>query len=160
MKPIARHSLLAAALVLTLVAVWQTSRTDTAAPAHPARPAPGAPPASLPSAVTPERLDWSEVNVFAAHDWQPPAAAALDETQAAAPPPKPQAPPLPYRYIGRWEENGELTVFVSRDNEPTSIHARQLLDKDWLVDGITPTRVTFIYIPLKQRVVMALENPA
>jgi hypothetical protein len=158
MKPSLRHGLLGAALLLTLLAVWYSARTaPPEAPATPARLAQPAAAAAAPPAS--ERLDWSDVDVFATHDWQPPAAVALDATQVAAPPRKPQAPPLPYRYIGRWEENDELTVFVSRDNQPTSIHARQLLDKDWLVDGITPTRVTFIYIPLKQRVVMTLENP-
>lgn len=158
MKPSLRHGLLGAALLLTLLAVWYSARTaPPEAPATPVRRA--QPVAAVAAPHASERLDWSDVNVFAAHDWQPPAA-ALDDSVAAVAPRRPQAPPLPYRYLGRWEENGELTVFVSRDNQPTSIHARQLLDKDWLVDGITPTRVTFIYIPLKQRVVMALENPA
>jgi hypothetical protein len=165
MKP--RHGLLAAALALTLAAVWQGSETDAPAIFDGARredappalvganplPAPRLAPAQPKLAAG--RMGTSRIDLFAPRDWRPP-----PPVEAAVEPPKPRMPPLPYRYIGRWEETGSLTLFFSRDGRPTPIHAGQVLDGEWRVDRITPQRVEFTYLPLETRAVMALENPS
>ncbi len=69
----------------------------------------------------------------------------------AAKAPAPVAPPLPYSYMGKLIEAGELTVFLTRQNKPYVIHPGDILDDQYRVDIIRPTLVEFTYLPLKQK---------
>jgi hypothetical protein len=46
---------------------------------------------------------------------QPVAARAAPQVSTPAPPPRPVAPPLPYTYMGRIREQGQLSVFLTRN---------------------------------------------
>ena len=105
-------------------------------------------------------------NPFARHSFAPKAEPAQ---QAAARPPT--APPLPFRYLGKMIEDGELAVFLARGDESFSLKAEaatpgkkqpksrgQKLDEEYRVDKVTENRVTFTYLPLK--IQQTLEIPA
>lgn len=72
------------------------------------------------------------------------------------PPPKvakpepPTAPPLPYVYMGKMIENGELTIFLTRNNKPYVVHSGDVLDNEYHVNAIRPPLVDFTYLPLQQ----------
>lgn len=70
---------------------------------------------------------------------------------ASAEPPKPVAPPLPFRYMGRLTENGKTEVFVLRGEDIISIAPGQKIDAEYRVDGITDTAISMTYLPLKTR---------
>lgn len=76
----------------------------------------------------------------------------------------PEAPPLPFRYVGKMIEDGNLAVFLARGEDSYSVHAgqgqkrRQQLDEQYRVDKVTETSVTFTYLPLKTK--QTLDIPA
>ena len=68
-----------------------------------------------------------------------------------APPPKPTAPPLPFKYMGSFEEpsSGKLIVYLSKggDSFPVS-PGDKFDDKQYLFDGIEKGRIAITYLPL------------
>jgi hypothetical protein len=85
------------------------------------------------------------------------------ETAAAQPPAPPQAPPLPFRYLGKMIEDGELAVFLARGDESYSIKKPATkkghrLDDNYRIDKVTEERITFTYLPLK--IQQTLDIPA
>lgn len=101
-----------------------------------------------PPTATPLRMPLAQApsTLFGAHSWQPPPAPAPE--MAPAPP---QAPPLPFRYMGRLEEDGQVTVFLQEANQP---HTRVVRQGDKLnqyrVDEVTAQGVRFTYLPLNE----------
>jgi hypothetical protein len=83
------------------------------------------------------------------------AAAASGARVAAAPS---GAPPLPFRYLGKAIEDGQLSVFLMRGNDSYTLHGRQALDDEYRVDKVTETQVVFTYLPLKTK--QTLDIPA
>ncbi len=112
-----RHAWLAAAvLALALLAGWWANRaTEPEAPPVPVPPSPtgvpAAPPAGrLPPAQKAEAAPAAPgqaVDIFAVHTWEPP-----PPPMAAFVPSPPQAPPLPFRYMGRIADPGQPQVFL------------------------------------------------
>jgi Tfp pilus assembly protein PilP len=96
------------------------------------------------------------VDPFARRSFAPKLEAAREAPQA------PTAPPLPFRYVGKMIEDGELQVFLARGEESYSLRAGQKkgqkVDEQYRVDKVTENRVTFTYLPLKTQ--QTLEIPA
>ena len=70
--------------------------------------------------------------------------------QRAAAPAKPEAPPLPFRYVGKMIEDGKLAVFLANGDEAVTAIAGQQIG-DYRVDAVTETEVRFTYLPLKTK---------
>jgi hypothetical protein len=154
-----RSKFLGGALALSLAATgWLSARENGAvevAEAVPSsRPAqalkPDAPPAG--SAATPdlqlERLLRREAgqgitDLFAAKTWQAPAPQLKSEPVAA-----PSAPPLPFVYLGKMAYEGDVTVFVARQDSNYAVHEGDVLDGTYKVDAIKGSLMTLIYLPL------------
>jgi len=94
------------------------------------RPAPGTAPASDP---------------FAPKSFAPPQA-----QQQAAAPAKPEAPALPFRYLGKLIEDGKLSVFLANGEESVAARSGERIG-DWRVDKVTESEVQFTYLPLKTK---------
>ena len=75
-----------------------------------------------------------------------PSAAAL----AAAP------PPLPFRYIGRLRANGRTELLLMRGTAVYSVAPGAHIDREYRVERITDSTVTFTYLPLKAKQDMSL----
>ena len=82
---------------------------------------------------------------------QPVAAAAAPQVTTPAPPPRPVAPPLPYTYMGRIREQGQLSVFLTRNGKPYIARPGAVLDGQYRVDAIDPPLLEFTYLPLAQK---------
>ena len=93
------------------------------------RAAPGSAPASDPFAP----------KSFAPEQAQQPAARA-----------RPEAPPLPFRYLGKLIEDGKLSVFLANGGESLSVTAGTRIG-DYRVDKVTESEVQFTYLPLKTK---------
>jgi hypothetical protein len=78
--------------------------------------------------------------------------------QAGAGASQPEVPPLPFQYIGKVIENGKQEVYVMRGDELLTIARGQKIGKEYRVDKITGTSITFTYLPLKTR--QTLDLPA
>jgi hypothetical protein len=149
----ARHRWLAAALVATVIAaLWPQPEDDAIVPARPAppaaHPAPAAP-ASTPAVPAPaqrERLIAMQGNLFPQQTWQPPPPPPKPHTPP--PPPPPQAPPLPFKYLGHWEEGGRKTLLLVQGEQPIPVQPGQTLAGGWRVDTISEHAVVFTYVPL------------
>jgi hypothetical protein len=66
------------------------------------------------------------------------------------PPPPPQAPPLPFSYMGSWQEDNVITYYLTRGSVPIGVHAGQILDGAWQLEPVTGKTLNFTYLPLKQ----------
>ena len=161
-----RRSLwLVGGLLLTLLATWYTAGGDDAADellAAPQRTAPaarasvsklaGAPAAASSNPGTPrepeaQRMTREGGDLFATTSWQPPP----PPPAAAAPAPPPRAPELPYRYLGRMEEDGRVIAFLAEGTQqvPRVVRQGDLLP-NYRVDEITPLGMRLTYLPLNE----------
>jgi hypothetical protein len=86
----------------------------------------------------------TDVDLFAAHSWQPAVVAPAQRAVEA-----PMAPPLPFRYLGKMLSDGEVMAFVSQDSRTLLLRRGDALASYKVVD-ITPERMTLLYIPLNQ----------
>lgn len=82
-------------------------------------------------------------NAFEPRSWIPPA------PRIKAPPPAPpQAPPLPYTYIGKMLEDGKVVVFLTNGQRNYTVRSGDKLDDIYQVDDIKPTTMLLTYLPL------------
>lgn len=86
--------------------------------------------------------------LFASHSWTPPP--PPPPPVVMAPPPKPTAPPLPFTYIGKKEENGKWEAYLARNGETYVVREQSVIDGIYRADAITPNMLTMTYLPLKQ----------
>ena len=85
----------------------------------------------------------------AADPFAPKSFAAPQEQQPAARA-RPEAPPLPFRYLGKLIEDGKLSVFLANGDESVTAVAGQRIG-DYRVDKVTESEVQFTYLPLKTK---------
>ncbi len=158
MSPTWRRILLLAAL--TGVVVWslRLAQTppdagdagDTVAAVHrrPARP-PVAPPhqALVLAASTPvSRLGRTmQRNLFPRQAWL-----ANRAPKAPVAAKAPEAPPLPFTYVGRWKSAGQTTYYLAAGHQVYSAQIGQVLASDWLLSASRGQTLDFVYGPLQQ----------
>lgn len=94
-------------------------------------------------------LNEASQDAFAPRDWTPPPPPP-PKALPPPPPPPPMAPPLPYRYLGKWLEDGRLVVFLRSGNRSVLVKEGEVLDGQWKVDEIAPRMMRFTYLPLAQ----------
>jgi hypothetical protein len=75
---------------------------------------------------------------------------APQQAQQAAAPAKPEAPALPFRYLGKLIEDGKLSVFLANGAESLTVTAGSRIG-DYRVDKVTESEVQFTYLPLKTK---------
>jgi hypothetical protein len=63
---------------------------------------------------------------------------------------KPEAPALPFRYLGKLIEDGKLSVFLANGAESLSVAAGDRIG-DYRVDKVSESEVQFTYLPLKTK---------
>jgi hypothetical protein len=72
------------------------------------------------------------------------------------PPPKPVAPPLPFKFMGRLIDKGTTTVFVSHNGQSLNLKQGDKAADLYRVEQITASEVVFLYEPLDERQVLAI----
>ena len=63
----------------------------------------------------------------------------------------PQAPPLPFTYIGKAVEDGRVTVFVTSGENSYVVRPGATLDGKYRVERVDESKVIFTYLPLGTR---------
>lgn len=109
-----------------------------------------------------DATDMPEQNPFAGKSWYvppppPPAPKIVLE------PPRPSAPPLPFRFMGRMrEENGHETVYLAHGNRALSVRRGDTIDGVYQVESIASEQIVLRYLPLDIRQTLVAEggNPA
>jgi hypothetical protein len=66
-----------------------------------------------------------------------------------------EAPPLPFRYIGRMQDGGKLAVFLANGEESFIASAGQKIG-EYRVDSISDDEIRFTYLPMKTKQVLPL----
>ena len=90
-------------------------------------------------------------NAFEARSWAPPAPKTrLPQS------PTPQAPPLPYTYVGKMMEDGRIVVFLARNERNYAVRNGDKLDGTYQVDDVRPTEMLMTYLPLNQQQSLAI----
>lgn len=86
------------------------------------------------------------------------AAAVVPATPPAPPAASPslQAPPLPFKYLGRLSDAGTTSVFVAFGNQNLALKEGDLVDTRYRVERIADPGIDFIYLPLVQRQTLTL----
>lgn len=154
-----RWMIIAAALILTLIAVGWVNQTD---PIDEAQASPSATKhvassstretdeESRADAIQLNKLERAKIDVkaqiadlFKSKSWYVP-----PPPPKPVPPPPPAAPPLPFTYIGKLEEEGKIIVFLSRQDRNYVIKTGDVIDGTYRVDMIAPSALNLTYLPL------------
>jgi hypothetical protein len=165
MHPKVRSTLTIAALAVTLGAVYWASRLDgseekveVVADSRPRPAASDTPRASYGSGeLDLERLRRGpsadpSVDPFALRNFRPAPPVvkrpiALPEAEVAPPPP-PQAPPLPFSYMGKLAEGDSTTVFLSMGDRNLVVRPGDVIENNYRVEEVTDVAVVLTYLPL------------
>lgn len=156
-----RKSILFVALALTLMAsFWGGDDDEIAEPVErPASSAPRDTPRQSQNAPAPlalhrellqrEAADLEIDNIFAARSWYVPP--PPPKPTRPLPPPPPTAPPMPFAYIGKLEEEGRTMIFLSRQGVNYSVKQGDQIEGTYRVEEISPHAVILTYLPLNIR---------
>lgn len=148
-------------LLLALTAVRWAGGQDRAEPRatvayqaeRPERPAREVPAATGKAEAVPAvRLDQLERRAaaapagdpFRARSWEP----ELAVVRPNLPPPPPQAPPLPFAYLGKMIDGEKTTVFLATPDRNYVVRSGDTLDGRYRVESIEEGAVAFTYLPL------------
>lgn len=72
------------------------------------------------------------------------------------PPPKPVAPSLPFQYLGKLSEDGQIRVFLIHQGRYLIARTGDVIDGIYRVEEIASSRMTFLYQPLEERQVLSI----
>lgn len=91
-------------------------------------------------------------NSFAAQQWTPPvkAVAVRARNVASQPDASPQAPALPFRFLGRYIEDGQTIVFLAFNEQNLAVKVGDTLQQTYKVQAVTTSAMTLVYLPLNQ----------
>jgi hypothetical protein len=160
-----RSKFLGGALALSLAATgWLSARENGALEVAEAVPSnraaqalnpPGRPTASDAAAdlhlETLKRRETGQgiTDLFAVKTWQAPAPQLKPEPVAPA-----LAPALPFVYLGKMVYDGNVTVFVARQDSNYAVREGDVLDATYKVDVIKGSLMTLTYMPLNMKQTM------
>jgi len=89
-------------------------------------------------------------SVFTSQTWVPP-------PPPPASPPSPSAPALPFSYLGKQQDNGVWTVFLSREGTTVIAQAGERIDSSYQVISIAPPTLVMKYLPLNETQTLTIE---
>ncbi len=148
-----RTALAVIALALAATVVSGREKPDLAeeAEATPARAARAAAPEAAPE-LDPARLkrtrtDQAIADLFAS----PPPAEAQGQSA-----PRSSAPPLPFQYVAKIIDGDATQVYVMLGEDHYSVKPGLVIDRNYRVEKITETAITFTFLPLGTRQVLSL----
>jgi hypothetical protein len=153
-----RAALAVVALALAATVVSGREKPDLAPEAAPASAPPRA--AAAPAAAAeatpdldPARLQRTRTDQAIADLFAAPAASA---PEASAPAPRPSAPPLPFQFVARIVDGGNTSVYVMLGEDNYSVKPGLVIDRNYRVEQVTESAVTFTYLPMGTRQVLSL----
>ncbi|MBT2303269.1 hypothetical protein J7E70_22735 [Variovorax paradoxus] len=150
------------ALVLVLSAVsgkgWNIAGEPIVAPSPSHSPQVSrAPVQSLPS-IALERLQRRDApagseklagNIFGAMTWHvPPPPPPPPPIAKPAPPPPPTAPPMPFTFLGRYEDEGVRIIMLVKGDRIYTVSEGDVIDRTYRVERLAGGKLELIYLPL------------
>ena len=116
---------------------------------------------TAPRQVDSARLGIMAADLFPSQTWRapppppPPAPVALT-SPPPPPPPPPQAPPLPFQYLGRWQEGNKDVYFLEQGTRLVEARVGDTLS-GWHFDRASETALTFTWTALNQQQTLRIE---
>jgi hypothetical protein len=140
-------------------AVRAASGASAATPAPrttPATPANPEPQPEQPAYKLPERSGFNEPAspLFSSRSWQPPPPKVVAPARVV--PPAPTAPPMPFRFVGRMLQDGQLFVFLAKGDTVMTVKQGDTIDGVYRVESVAETEVALTYLPLRQKQTIAV----
>lgn len=86
---------------------------------------------------------------LSARSWRQMEQEEIRRNSPPEPPPRPQAPPLQFVYMGKMIENAQTVVFLTQQNRNYVAREGEVLDGVYRVEKIGDNSMTLKYIPLK-----------
>lgn len=149
-----RRWLLALALVVAASLAWWPepgTGPDIVEPvarvSRPHGPARTPPPPAQSRAGRPVFPAESQADLFPAQSFRPPP----PPPPKPLPPPPPMAPPLPFSFVGSWNEAGKDTVFLAQGERVLTTRKGERLPGGWRLDELQAGSLLFTYEPLNQQ---------
>jgi hypothetical protein len=78
----------------------------------------------------------------------PPALSVVPEPSPPPPPPPPSVPPLPFRFVAKFVEQGATRLLLASGDKEHDVSGGEILEGIYRVDSVSPESVVFIYLPL------------
>jgi hypothetical protein len=75
-----------------------------------------------------------------------------------APPPPPAAPPLPFTFLGLYQDAAKPVIFLVRGDRVLMVSAGEVIEGTYRVEGIVGTTLAITYLPLNIRQSLAVGN--
>lgn len=97
-----------------------------------------------PSALKKASASWSGYVAASTIQLPPPVIPKLSD--APVEPVKPDAPPLPYVYLGQLLEDGKQTIFMKRGDEPITLISGDVTDDGWRLEQIESRALLFTHL--------------
>ncbi|HLP97444.1 MAG TPA: hypothetical protein VK149_03255 [Sideroxyarcus sp.] len=89
-------------------------------------------------------------NVFGATSWYVPPPTVL-AFEPPPPPPPPGAPPLPFAYLGRYEDAPTRLVILTKGEQLYTVAEGEVIENTYRVERVTAAAVELTYLPLNIR---------
>ncbi len=122
-------------------------------PGHSARPAEA--PVEAPDVPTRARLAQNtRTDPFAPKGWTPPPPPPPKPAppEPPPPPPPPTAPPIPYKFIGQFDDKStKPAAFITKGDALFVVHVGDVVESTYRVESFNAAQVVVTYLPLKQR---------
>lgn len=160
-----KRVLLGLALVATVAAAYFAPRTDETGVVVPVKKSAAAPREAVAAAKTekrsavelldlqirPRTSDEDVGNVFVSQTWTPPPPPPPPPVKTVAAVEVAQAPPLPFRFLGRLVDNGKTAYFLQFNDRNLVLRPGDTVDQTYVLDGGSDGTLTFTYLPLNQK---------
>ncbi|MBC3874897.1 hypothetical protein [Undibacterium flavidum] len=97
------------------------------------------------------------VDLFKAANWIP-APPPVSPVVITIAPPQAVAPPLDFRFIGKAIIDGQLNIFLARQEKTLVVKEGQSIDANYKVGKIQPPTMELIYLPLNEIQTLIIGN--
>ena len=94
-------------------------------------------------------------NVFGATSWYVP-----PPPPPPPPPPKPTAPPMPFTYLGIYEESAGKVIMLAKGDRVYTVSVGDVIENTYRVDGVEHGIVEMTYLPLNIKQSIITGNPS
>lgn len=153
MKILSRQAILGLALLASLLAAF-APEAETSEPAGVAEPVVRREPSTAVVSSPAEelglvhRLQRSDVALSDIDPFRPKSWYVAPPPPPPSPPPKPMAPPLPFRYMGMFEDQGKATVYLVRGEDSFAVAQGDKFAGSYRLDRIDRGALVISYLPL------------
>jgi hypothetical protein len=65
------------------------------------------------------------------------------------PPPAPTAPPLPFAFLGRYDDSSSLVIILTKGDRVYTVSVGDVIENTYKVEKLSAGVLTFTYLPLK-----------